>query len=53
VCIKVKEEADESNMTKTITVEGSLSQNSSRQMLQASSHESWIPPSTNAAADVI
>lgn len=34
------------------TVEGSLSQNDSRHMLQASSQASWIPPSTKAAADV-
>lgn len=35
-----------------LTVEGSLSQNASRQILHASSHASWIPPSTKAAADV-
>ena len=34
------------------TVEGSESQKSSRQMLQASSQGSWIPPWTKAAADV-
>lgn len=34
------------------TVEGSLSQKSSRHILQASPQASWIPPSTKAAADV-
>lgn len=34
------------------TVEGSLSQNASRHILQESSQASWIPPSTKAAADV-
>jgi len=33
------------------TVEGLFSQKESRQMLQASSQASWIPPSTKAAAD--
>lgn len=35
-----------------LTAEGSLSQKASRQMLHASSHASWMPPSTKAAADV-
>ena len=33
------------------TADGSLSEKASRQMLQASSHASWTPPSTKAAAD--
>lgn len=33
------------------TVEGSLLQNGSRQMLQLSSHASWVPPSTKAIGD--
>lgn len=37
---------------KLITVDGSLSEKSSRHMLQASSQACCIPPSTKAAADV-
>ena len=37
---------------KLITVDGSLSEKSSRHMLQASSQAGCIPPSTKAAADV-
>ena len=40
-------------LIKYVTVEGSLSQNASRHMLQASSQASCTPPSTKAAADVI
>lgn len=36
-----------------LTVEGSLSENPSRHMLQESSQDSCIPPSTKAAADDI
>lgn len=35
-----------------VTVEGSVSQKGSKQMLQASSQASCMPPSTKAAADV-